>query len=668
MRGRTGCVARLAFVAVAGLAVACGGGGDGDDVQNDARVSSPDASSPVDAAGIDATTTVVTGIRIAPALVEFVTPLGTPTNQQLTATLEYSDGSEADGTSQVTWESTDATVFDIDAAGLLTAPGTRGGVGDATARFGGVFSARAVKVQVNETVFDGGLSSTDQAALDGGNVGAGTSPAWEYPEHETVMPTGMVPPLIQWARNGHAVFSLTLRRADVVIQVYTDNNEYQPTPAQWHALAGSANVVVQLSLYGKTSNSAAADQEHAPGRTLTVVPGNLRGLIYYSQPDTGLLKRVNPLDGTSETLFNDAPGTCRGCHSVGQTGAHVGFQYNGGGDPQGGIATTSPISTVVPNFSAKRFTFSAFNPRDDRLVGVCDNNSTACPSGSMSLWDTSASATGGLEKLSDIANATALGGAPTMPAWSPDGTTLAFVKRNDGLDWSYTSGDLVTMRYIDATSSFAAPTLFEPANVSTYTAISYPAWSPDTLAIAYAMGPDNRNSLPTNLYIRDSSAGSPVQLQRGSPDGNGTAPSFSPYATGGMYWIVFYSSRAYGHTPTGPTGTSGRQLWVMAVSGVPSAGEDTSFPAFWLPGQDVDENNIRGIWAPNACIARDATCTTTSECCTGLSCIDDGAGTDRCLADSCTWTGEACPGGSNCCAGHSCQMVLGDEPVCVRDL
>ena len=74
-------------------------------------------------------------------------------------------------------------------------------------------------------------------------------------------------------------------------------------------------------------------------------------------------------------------------------------------------------------------------------------------------------------------------------------------------------------------------------------------------------------------------------------------PTFMPESRGGYFWLVFVSERTYGNTLVDTNPASRRkQLWVMAVDDPPQAGQDPSHPAFWLPGQELDNHNMRGAW------------------------------------------------------------------------
>jgi hypothetical protein len=111
-------------------------------------------------------------------------------------------------------------------------------------------------------------------------------------------------------------------------------------------------------------------------------------------------------------------------------------------------------------------------------------------------------------------------------------------------------------------------------------------------------------------------------------------PTLNPTATGGYYWVVFTSRRLYGNVATmnpwwsdprfrklgGELGATTKKLWVSAVKSSPVAGQDPSYPAFYLPGQELLAGNSRGYWVLDQCKSPSATRTTANECETTLDC------------------------------------------------
>src|SRR5262249_5127442 len=134
-------------------------------------------------------------------------------------------------------------------------------------------------------------------------------------------------------------------------------------------------------------------------------------------------------------------------------------------------------------------------------------------------------------------------------------------------------------------------------------------------------------------------------------------PPVMPVAVGGYFWLVVVSERTYGNTLTDTNpGSRIKQLWVTAVDATPMPGQDPSHPAFWLPGQELNNNNMRGEWALSPCKKLGDPCTAGFECCQGFCHVDD-AGMPVCSDQpgGCSGIGDKCMTDADCCdPGATC--------------
>jgi hypothetical protein len=154
-------------------------------------------------------------------------------------------------------------------------------------------------------------------------------------------------------------------------------------------------------------------------------------------------------------------------------------------------------------------------------------------------------------------------------------------------------------------------------------------------------------------------------------------PTVNPQITGGYAWVVFTSRRMYGNIATiNPFWSDPRyenisaqptpkKLWVAAINPNAAPGTDPSYPAFYLPGQELLAGNSRGYWVLNQCeAAGPATtanlCTSALDCCAStppaapVVCALDAppATTAHCSSSStttCAANGAACSTSSQCC-------------------
>ena len=174
-------------------------------------------------------------------------------------------------------------------------------------------------------------------------------------------------------------------------------------------------------------------------------------------------------------------------------------------------------------------------------------------------------------------------------------------------------------------------------------------------------------------------------------------PTVLPQTIGGYSWVIFTSRRAYGNVATiNPYASDPRfddisidptpkKLWVAAISSSPTAGTDPSFPAFYLPGQELIAGNSRAVFSLEACHAAVVTgnapatanlCDTDLDCCGGGStsaCVLDppplaSPPVKHCVqsaANVCRAVGASCLLTSNCCnavSGGVCANGVCTDP------
>ncbi len=597
-------------------------------------------------------------LRIEPPIIDIWTPIGVPASETVRAFATLgADGTEEDVTAIADWRSDSYSRASVSGDGILTISGSAPGTTEIRALLGDLAGSATVTVHLSATVVADDVTPEEVAAFDAAPAGLPeAAPVWEYPEHETVYPAGLVPPLLQWNLAGNTVVRLTVSVGDIVeIQILTRAGELRLGEALWDAVAHEFGSPISMTLQGLGSSDAGPVVNTAPHRVLYTADADLEGAVYYWQIRTGDIMEITPDTLEARPLFPDnaETGNCRGCHAITRDGGRIGFMYNGGDNPRAGLAwVTAPDPPVIANGSEFQWDWLSFGPAGLRAAAVFN--------GDMWLADTTPGLPGGTARLADIPQPNRDGQRATHPAWSPDGSMLAYINREPGgVDWSFGWGGLLTLPWDPDTETFGEPISLVPPGAGDQDTISYPSWSPDGRWIAYSVGPTNRGDPPATIHIVHPLTGDTTRLERGAPGGDDVLPSFSPFRQGGYYWLLFYSRRPYGHVSTN------KQLWVMAIDIDHVSGIDPSAPAFWLPGQNPAETNITGYWAPEGCALEGNECKEDRDCCVGLQCLfDEDRGVETCQRVECVLPGRPCTASDVCCPGLECATSLLGRDVC----
>jgi hypothetical protein len=651
--------------------------------------------------GIDGGNTQKLTVSPASAML-IITNKAVPEKQTFTALL---DGSPV--SAQIAWTLDTYAEGAISAAGDFTTTGIVGGTVKVTATLGKQTATAdlTVKVDLTEDVIadptDPGVSPTNKTALQGtpqADPGAGLNPPNAtkilYPYDKTVMPRGLVAPLLQFSPG-----NLPPEDAKVTISspffswngfIHVKNGAvpqlYMPQDVWDGALLSTGGQTLKIDV-----TKAAAGQAYGPASTsIIVAPASLKGAVYYMSYDTpgNGLYSVRP--GVKQPASLLIPG-CVVCHSVSANGTRLATGadaasfvaqsgiYNVGSDGSAVQLTGSPPGL---GGDSRGISFATFTP-DGKYVMRSQNNFWGGPN--QLAW-----------KIDDVAKtltpATVTGLGPQVsalvPAISPDtkhyaftngpgeatpfGTvsrsislmdlavdpatdTLAFGNRQLLLD-NGPSGSVT--KFVNFLPDPSYIVLQEGEGYQTSYDSMLPTWDPNSTYTGstgrlYMVKVATKEHLELATLNAGNAA---IDKQRNYE------PFPLPVTAGGYFWIVFTSIREYGNVYSGPNVR--KQLWVAAISTNPGPGEDPSHPPFYLPNQS-NTRNERGAWALEPCKPDSQGCETGDECCNGFcrpGDPNDPTSAKVCqppMAGTCSGVQEKCTTDADCCDAASGTRCIG---------
>ncbi len=401
---------------------------------------------------------------------------------------------------------------------------------------------------------------------------------------------------------------------------------------------------------------------------------------------------------------NAATSGCRVCHSVGAAGSMLVVQHgdsystssayvlgttgntehvmthdaapNGSFPPaiyaDGSMALTNsgqllPLPTdttpiTVTGMPATNLGQPAFSPDGTKVVfnpsaGTLTNNQTLYV---MAFNKATMAFSGATLVASTVGSAAQV--KPGWPAFFPDSKSVVYheqVLTGIENDLGTRAGNQAQINWTSVTSSGAVTPLANLNGVGYLPKLATPSTMKCT-ADGYEVAATPSGSIQPNL---DHSQDATMNYE----------PTVNPIASGGYAWVVFTSRRMYGNVATIPpycsdprgvnlapntanplaTNITTKKLWVAAVAINQAAGTDSSFPAFYLPGQELIAGNSRGFWSLDPCEANGASCTSGDECCNGY-CEPDGTGGALVCAsgnpnNNCSAVGNKCVTATDCC-------------------
>ena len=484
---------------------------------------------------------------------------------QFVAKARFDDGSSEE-LEQAEWEVSNRSSGTIDATGLFTPSSTNGGVTWVTARFDGLEASAELHLTYQDEMNESGV---DTSLFDAPKV---NQPGmWTYPQDGVNLPRNTPSIVFQWADPGAQAARLRFRSEVTDLTVYTTGSSWTASEAIWPLIvASNAGASVQVELSLAVNGQVWADSV----RTFQVNRMDANGSVFYWSTSTSGIMEIPYGGSASEYLTATTTGHCVGCHTV--SNGLIAFTYDGG-DGYLGVKRVADRSDVVP-YSAGYGNFKTFSPDGNYVLSTYQ--------GSLLLWDAHTGAF-----LYEIPTGLKL----THPDWSPLGDKIVAVNpANYACDWCSSEGNLVLIDYY-GDGQFGSPALLydAPPGYNAY----YPAFSPDGEWIAFNQSTgDSYDDVDAGVWVVPTVGGTPIVLSAANlGDGlTNSIPRWGPLPDDDVLWLAFSSKRIYGNNLT----TGNPQIWVAGFDPIKAGkGEDPSWPAFWLPGQDAAQGNHIPAWA-----------------------------------------------------------------------
>jgi hypothetical protein len=334
-------------------------------------------------------------------------------------------------------------------------------------------------------------------------------------------------------------------------------------------------------------------------------------------------------------------GTCVGCHNVSRDGARMALATD---DPDGDdefadvhthvmdVATRSVIGGAMMSPGFQTFTH-------DHSKMIASTFKAMAKNGAFQVFDGDGTTILATATLPNNMKA-------TQPDLSRDDANLVYVVPAAGTismagDHHFTGGSLYGSTFDVGTNTLGAPTSLLTASGRNY---YYPSFSPNGTFLVFNDAPQPGATMTTNddafynrgarvklLHFPPNAGDTPIDLGKlNVADGlSNSWPRWSPfvqtYKGKKILWVTFSSNRDYGlhlvnkgfdncYPPESPTydvpqplskqgvgyeNCAQPQIWMAAIVVEEDRALDSgdrSFPAFWLPFQDVNSHNHSAQW------------------------------------------------------------------------
>lgn len=472
---------------------------------------------------------------------------------------------------EVEWTLSNTTAGSIDSEGVFTPSSANGGATWITARFAGLEAQSTVSARFIDAITVG---EVDRSLFEG-RTWVDLDGLWAYPDDGVNLPRNT--PSIHFQTQAPVglelpAWRLRFRSEFTDLSVYTSDPGWTADEATWASLVSTnAGGSLTVDLWGVGPDVAA----RAPQRTLSVNRMDAQGSIFYWSTGAAGIVEVPYGEGATDYLTQGTTGRCIGCHDISSTGL-MALTVDGGNQP-----------LAVWDMATDEW-------QQEPEGGLLGNFKTYSPDGRWLL-----STYAGVLRLHDGVTGAFLRELPLTETvshvdWSPDGTQVALVATTThSQDWVFEGGRLVLLPHLGEGTFGTLEELWAPTDGRN---AYYPAWSPDGRWLAFNLSAgDSYDDASAELMVVPAAGGEPVALTDANrdPELTNSWPRWGPLPDDDILWLAFSSKRAYGTTTEAGT----PQIWVTAFDpALAETGEDPSWPAFWLPGQDPGAGNHIPVW------------------------------------------------------------------------
>jgi hypothetical protein len=537
-------------------------------------------------------------IALTPANAELTIENGTPANQEYTAIGTFGDGHTEDITDDATFELSVAKLGSFDGA-TLTTTDVYGGLTTVSAEAFGVNGITGLSINVH-TVHVDDSAPENAADLFEGEDDPSQAPTVLYPPDGVLIPPNLADVDFMWDPGaGNDLWQVAFSGEYLEIEVYLADTSFIPEDLLWQQLVpGNGGLEpVEITVRGTSTADPSTNGTSAPV-SYGVAEEPIEGGVYYwaaastVESDYGIFRYDFGQPGQlAEEAYTtvQTEGRCVACHALSHDGTKMALNYDGG-NGQADIIDVASQTTILPLENYYWANFHTYSADDAYVLSVY--------TGVFTLRNGETGAVVETLPLSDV----------TYPDWSLDGGELAFtrVTRDFFGDWYFYGGQIEIMTY-EGPGLWGVPDVLVPAqpDVNFY----YPAISPDGDWVVFNKSFENSavegagdsySDDDAHLWVVSSEGGDPISLEAVNLTGNlrtswaKWCPHVFEYDGEPLLWFTVSSMRAYGSKLA-----DGElpQIWMAAFSPERAEnGEDPTWPAFYLPFQDITTNNHIAQW------------------------------------------------------------------------